>query len=92
MHTTVPALMALPFDVPAVALPSGDLIGRDRVTANDGSTDWDGDSPKLTPPAGVTPPLDVQLAGKRDELRRLEEYVADLQRRAADDSHDDHGT
>jgi hypothetical protein len=82
LQTTVPALMALPFDAAIVALPSGDLVARDRVTANIGTVEWEDDSPKLTPPGGVMPPLDAQLTGKREELRRMEEYIADLRRQA----------
>lgn len=88
LQTTVPALMALPFDAAAVALPSGELVAAARITANIGTVEWEGDSPKLTPPAGA-PPLDAQLAGKREELRRLEEYIADLRRRAAGGSQGD---
>ena len=82
--------MALPFDASAVALPSGDLIAAARVAANDGTVQWEDDHPKLTPPAAVTSPLDAQLAAKREELRRLEEYITDVRRQA--DSHDDDRT
>lgn len=84
LQTTVPALMALPFDVAVVALPSGELVAAARVTANIGTVEWDGDTPKMAPPARATAPLDAQLAGKREELHRLEEYIAELRNRAGE--------
>jgi len=89
LDTTVAALMALPFDATVVMLPSGELIARGRLAENDGTVQWEGDHPKVVLPAGVTPPLSAQLAAKREELHRLEEYVGDVRRQA--ESHDDHG-
>lgn len=90
LETTVPALTALPFDAAAVMLPSGELIAAARVVENDGTVQWEDDHPKLVPPAGVMPPLSAQLAAKREELRRLEEYIGAVQRRAK--PHDGHET
>jgi hypothetical protein len=47
LQTTVLALITPPSDVPTVTLPSGDLIVRERVTANDGTVGWDGNRPEL---------------------------------------------
>lgn len=83
LETSIMALMSPPFDAPSVATPSGGLVGAARFTAIDGSVDWDGDSPKLIPPSGTTPVLDAITAGKREELRRMEEYVEELRSQAA---------
>jgi hypothetical protein len=47
LQTTVLALITPPSDVPTVTLPSGDLIVRERVTADDGTVGWDGDRLEL---------------------------------------------
>lgn len=101
LETTVAALMSPPLDAPAVATPSGALVSAARIAAIDGTVEWDGDNPKLIPPSRSTPALDAITAGKREELRRMEEYVEELRRQAAGDrgqeeqrvagSHDDHG-
>lgn len=49
LQTTVPALLALPPDTASVALPSGELVAASRVTANDGTVEWDGDQLKIRP-------------------------------------------
>jgi hypothetical protein len=82
LETSVMALMSPPFDAPAVATPSGDLVGAARFAAIDGSVEWDGDTPKIIAPSGSTPVLDAMMAGKREELRRMEEYIDDLRRDA----------
>ena len=76
------ALMSPPFDTPSVTTPSGAPVGAARFSAIDGSVEWDGDKPKLIPPSGSTPVLDATAAGKREELRRMEEYVEELRRQA----------
>ena len=83
LETSVMTLMSPPLDSPAVATPSGALIGADRFAAIDSSVEWDGDDPKLLPPNGRTPVLDAMMAGKREELRRMEEYVEELRRQAS---------
>ena len=56
----------------AVVLPSGDLVAASRVTEIGSSTAWDGDRLKITPPGSSASALDTLLAGKREEIRRLE--------------------
>jgi hypothetical protein len=86
LETTIAVLTMAPLDVGAVKLPSGTLVGAARLYTLDGTTSWDGDRPKVTPPSGATPIIDASLAGKREELRRLEEYVADVRREAGSKS------
>jgi transcriptional regulator with XRE-family HTH domain len=82
LETNIATLMAAPLDVGAVKLPAGTLVGATRLFEIDGTTSWDGDRPKITPPSGATPIIDANLAGKREELRRLEAYVDEVRRQA----------
>jgi transcriptional regulator with XRE-family HTH domain len=78
LETTVPALMTPPPVAAAIVLPSGELVAASRVTEIGNSTAWDGDDLKITPPGSSASALDTLLAGKRDELRRLEELRKEL--------------
>jgi ADP-ribose pyrophosphatase YjhB (NUDIX family) len=78
LESTVPALMAPPPVAAAIVLPSGELVAASRVTEIGSDATWDGDRLKITSPAGPTSALDALLAGKRDELRRLEELRQEL--------------
>ena len=83
LETTINVLTMAPLDVGAVKLPNGTLVGSRRLyDMADGTTSWDGDRPEITRPSGVPPVIDAQLAGRREELRRLEDYVAEVRRQA----------
>lgn len=50
LETTISTLTSAPPDASVVALPSGDVVGAQRLTALDSTVTWDDDRPKLAPP------------------------------------------
>lgn len=103
LETTVPALMTPPPVTAATVLPSGELVAASRVTEIGSSTAWDGNRLKITPPSSSASALDTLLAGRREELRRLEALRDELHQAPPPsegdredltraESHDDHGT
>lgn len=82
LETSLTALMVPPFDTLSVPTPSGELVAATRFLEMSEAVEWDGDTPKILARSGSTPALDAMMAGKREELRRMEEYIEDLRRDA----------
>ena len=55
LETTVTVLTSAPPDVATVTLPSGDVIGAQRITRMDGSATWEGDRLRVAPSSRQEP-------------------------------------
>ncbi|MGH3218977.1 MAG: NUDIX domain-containing protein [Streptosporangiaceae bacterium] len=80
LETTVTVLTSPPPEMAAVTLPSGEVIGAQRITRLDGSTTWEGNRLRVAQSARQEPLIESLIAERlaeaemlkavRDELRR----------------------
>ena len=87
LETTVRGLTSAPPDVAAVTLPSGEVIGAQRITRMDGSTVWEGNRLKIAPSSGQEPLIESLIAERLAEAETLKAFREEL-RRQADDQED----
>jgi 8-oxo-dGTP pyrophosphatase MutT (NUDIX family) len=82
LETTVWVLTSAPPDVTAVTLPSGEIIGAQRVTRLDGSTTWEGNQLKVAPSSRQEPLIETLIAERLAEAETLKAFREDLRNRA----------
>ena len=92
LETTVWALTSAPPGMAAVTLPSGEVIGAQRITRIDRSATWEGNQLKVAPLSRQEPLIESLIAERLAEAEVLAAYRDDLRRQAAGDSHDDDKT
>jgi len=82
LETTVTMLVSAPADLAAVTLPSGEVVGAQRVTRNDGSATWEGNQLKVSPSSRREPLIESLIAERLAEAEQLKAYREELRHQA----------
>lgn len=82
LETTVRVLISAPPDVATVTLPSGEVIGAQRITSMDRSTTWEGNQLKVAPSSRQEPLIESLIAEHLTDAESLRAYREELRRQA----------
>ena len=80
LETTVTVLTSPPPEMAAVTLPSGEVIGAQRITRLDGSTTWEGNRLRVAQSATKEPLIESLIAERLAEAETLKAVREELHR------------